>query len=372
VSAGSAGLLASALVAGCGRLGFEEVSDRTVPVTLTPAQSTLNVGSKVELVASGGEPPYELVLSGEGTLVGTTFVAPTSAGETIVTATDALGDSAAATIRYRGERLFVVGGLVGGTAVPSVLLSEDGAIWTPAGALPVARANGALVVYDDRMYYLGGLNAGGSPTNDVFASSDGATWTLVGTLPVTNTGFTSIVHRGAMWIVGGATGNGDGVDAYSSTDGATWTPAAKIAGPRHEHDLISYRDTLYVLGGHGNGLLDDVQRTTDGTSWSPPASVLTFTADFAAAAELDDRMFRICGSGCTATESSTDLVSWTPAAALPGPRESPGLVGFGGRLFVIGGGSADVLATIDGSSWPVVGTLPDARVRTAAVQFTPR
>jgi len=369
--------VAFAFATGCGRIGFSEVAvnggdgDATT-VTLIPALSTINVGSKVELVADGGVPPYELALVGEGSLTGTTFVAPTRAGESLVSATDSLGRSATATIRYRGERLFVVGGLVGGTAVPTVLSSEDGAIWTSLGALPAARANGALVVYDDRMFYLGGLNAGGAPTNEVFSSSDGVTWTQVGTLPITNTGFTSIVHRGAMWIVGGATGAGDGVDTYHSTDGATWTAAAKIAGPRHEHDLISDGDTLYVLGGHGGALLDDVQSTTDGTAWSPRGAVLTFTADFAAAAQLDDRVVRICGAGCTATESSTDLVTWTPGANLPAMRESPGLVAFGGRLLVIGGGSTAVLATTDGSSWPTVGTLPDARVRTAAVQFTPR
>ncbi len=39
------------------------------------------------------------------------------------------------------------------------------------------------------------------------------------------------------------------------------------------------------------------------------------------------------------------------------------------RLLLIGG-DATVLATIDGASWQEIGSLPDARGLTAAVQFT--
>ncbi len=364
---------AIALLAACGRLGFDVDGvggDGGDGLAVLPAVSTINLGSKVALSASGGVPPYTFSLTGEGVLVDTTFIAPSRAGSSTIAVTDARGARAMATIDYRGDRLFVVGGFVGAALDGAVLSSTDGTNWAQVGALPQPRGNGALVVFDDRLFYMGGLNTGDVMTNTVYASSDGVTWAQVGTLPIATTGFTSVVHAGAMWIVGGATSNGDGVAAYRSTDGQTWTPAGSISGARHEHDLISHGGKLYVLGGHGNGLLSDVQSTTDGTSWSQPANVLTFACDFGAAGELGGRAFRICGSGCTTTEYSDDLATWTPGEPLPGERTGAQLVGFNGKLLAIGG-AQDLLATTDGTSWSVAGALPAGRTRTAAVQFTP-
>lgn len=366
-------LVIAALLAACGRLGFDARIDTDGAVDLlelVPAEATINLGSKQSFVVSGGAPPYTLAIVGEGALDAGVFVAPSHAGETIVRATDADGNTGSAVVRYRGERLFVVGGLEG-AAVASVLSSSDGASWVETGSLPVPRANGALVVYDDRMFYLGGLNQGGVPSQEIFVSSDGASWSMHGMLPTTNTGFASVVHAGEMWIVGGSTDNGNSVQAFHSSDGATWVSAAPITTPRHEHDLIVHGSRLTVIGGHGDvAFLDDVQSTVDGIAWEPADATLTFTCDFAAAGRLGDRVIRTCGDGCTNTETSLDLASWTPAADLPSPREGPALVGFEDQLLLIGG-DTDVLATVDGSSWAIVGALPQPRTRTAATAFTP-
>jgi hypothetical protein len=118
-------------------------------------------------------------------------------------------------------------------------------------------------------------------------------------------------------------------------------------------------------------LLDDIAITTNGTSWSAPTQRLTFACDFPAAGELGDLAIRTCGSTCTNTEKSTDLINWTSAAPLPdGARESPVVLGHAGRILLIGG-TATVQATTDGSAWTLVGSLPAARTRTGAVQFTP-
>jgi hypothetical protein len=253
-----------------------------------------------------------------------------------------------------------------------VLASSDGVTWAAIGNLPAARGNGAFTVYDDRMFYLGGLNAANASTTTVWTSTDGAAWTQVGALPVANTGFTATVHAGELWYVGGATAQGNSGLAYHTVDGATWTSAAATLTPaRHEHDLISRDGMLCAIGGHGDtAFLDDVQCTPDGSAWTTIGHV-TFAADFPAAGEVGDLAVRTCGTGCTATETSTDLATWTPAAPLPdGERESPALVGFGGRMLLIGGNTT-VLETTDGAGWTAIGSLPAARLRTGAVQFTP-
>ena len=359
---------------GCGRVGFESrvAGDAGARLVVTPATSLINVGSKQPLAVSGGVPPYQLTLAGQGAMVGSTFVAPTRAGESRIDVADAEGRIGTATIDYRGDRLFVAGGFLGTAATASVLSSSDGVTWTMVGNLPAARGNGAFVVYDDRMFYLGGLDAANASTTTVYASTDGALWTQVGALPVANTGFTATVHAGELWYVGGATAQGNSGLGYHSVDGVTWTPAAMTVAPvRHESDVISRDGKLYVIGGHGDtAFLDDVQATIDGSSWSLVGHV-TFAVDFPAAGELGDRAFRTCGTGCTTTETSLDLATWTAGGPLPdGERESPALVGFGDRMLLIGGGTT-VLATTDGAVWTVIGSLPASRARTGAVQFTP-
>jgi len=359
-------------LAGCGRIGFDERGAEG-SLSLTPSAPVVNLGSRVDFEIVGGTPPYTLSLDGAGTLAEQSFRAPSSAGESTIRAIDADGLVAMATVTYRGDALFLVGGIIGGTVVPDVFRSDDGVTWAQIGMLPNPRANGALVVYDDTLFYLGGLDIGQNPTNDIWSSSDGVTWTRFGALPVKNTGFTAIVHAGEIWFVGGATEAGNSGTAFHSSDGLAWNAApADAPNPRHEHDLISRDGRLFVLGGHGNtGFLDDIVSTTDGTSWTSASQRLGFATDFAGAGELGDRAFRVCGSSCNQAETSTDLVTWTPAANLPNQRESPAVVGFGDRLLVIGGG-ASVLSTVDGSTWNAIGTLPQTVVRTAAVQFTPR
>jgi len=366
----------------CGRIGFSDLvggpgapdASDAPQLGLTATPPTINLGSKAQLAVTGGTPPYTFTVAGAGVMVGSAFVAPSRAGESTVQVTDAVGAMGSTVVSYHGDQIFVVGGIVAGTEDASVLVSSDGGVtWSQAGSLPAPRANGALVVYDDAMIFMGGLSPAGAPTPDVYRSTDGSTWTRIGSLPIANTGFTATVHLGEIWFVGGATSAGNGGTAYHSADGITWT-AAPAAMPvvRHEHDTFSRDGSLYVLGGHGDaGFLDDIAITTDGTSWSAPAERLTFASDFPAAGELGDLVIRTCGTGCTSTETSTDLIHWTAAAPLPdGDRESPALLGIGDRMLLIGGGST-VQATTDGSAWTQIGALPASRTRTGAVQFTP-
>lgn len=344
-------------------------------IGLAALPSTINVGSKAELIVTGGTAPYQFAIaSGDGVVAGTTFIAPSGAGQSVVKVTDADGGTGTATITYAGSSLFVAGGFLGASVTASVLVSTDGGgTWAQVGSLPMPRANGAFVVYDDAMYYLGGLNASSVPSKEVYRSPDGATWTQVGMLPVATTGFTATVHRGEMWFVGGSTSNGNSGTPYHSADGSSWTAApAAIAVVRHEHDVISRQGSLHVLGGHGDtAFLDDIVVTTDGSSWATSTSRLTFACDFPAAGELGTLVLRTCGSGCTTTETSTDLATWTPAAPLPdGARDGAVILGSGGR-FILVGGAQSVQSTVDGSSWTAVGSLPASRSRTSAVQFTP-
>jgi len=363
---------------GCGRIAFDEARSGdgggSGAIVLDPPTATINLGARVELTVTDGTPPFTFTATGGGWVDAEgTFTAPVRAGSSQVRVTDSVGNAATAAIRYEGSRLYLAGGDAAGARTDQVRSSTDGVAWSVVGHLPAPRANGALIAYEDRLLYLGGLDVNAIPTNDVFASSDGATWTPIGQLPDRLSALGITVHAGELWLAGGnSAGSGNVADVYRSRDAITWSRVGALPMTVHEHDLISREGQLVVLGGHADsGFVDTILTSTDGASWSTSATRLTFGTDFPTVGELGDRIVRACGSDCTATETSTDLTTWTPSTFPGGVRSGAALVGFGGR-FVLVGAQPDVLVSADGIAWTTLTTLPLTLTRTAATQFTPR
>ncbi|MBL8623762.1 MAG: hypothetical protein JNK64_20805 [Myxococcales bacterium] len=365
-------LFAALLGAGCGRIGYDPVVDGGDGLAIDPPSATINLSSPLQLTARGGTPPYGFaVTAGAGEVdVDGGFVAPARVGQTVVTVADAAGALASATITHRGARLFLIGGQRGGAALDEVLASDDGVTWALVGHLPAPRDSGAALVWNDRIYYLGGIDAGGASQDNVWASTDGVAWTAVGALPNRAGSLGATVHARALWIAGGyEAGSYDQV--YRSTDAVAWTQVGQLPTARHELDLLSADGALVALGGHdAAGYLTDVLTSPDGATWTTRGA-LTIGQDFASAGWRGPYVLRGGGFG-VAMERSSDLATWAPVAPLPGaPREAPGMVDDGARLLIVGGGT-EVLASVDGDAWTTVGALPDARARVAAVAFTPR
>ena len=369
-------LVATALVASCGRLGFDERpvdGDASDSLSLEPATATINTGSKLQLVARGGVAPYRFEVDEGGWIDARSglFVAPSRVGTSKVRVIDAVSTTATAELTYRGSTIFMVGGAEGASDTNAVRASTDGTTWTTVGALPAARTNGALVVYDDRMLYLGGtLNAVPQPT--IFASTDGVTWTAVGNLPAPIVATAVTVHQGALWVVSGYSGVTDYPEVRTSTDGVTWAIAGTFPTPRHEHDVISRDGRLVAIGGHGAGFLTDIVSSTDGVSWTTNPGSLNFATDFPGLVELGTTVVRSCGDACSGVETSSDLVTWTTTPLPDGPREGPNLVVLDDRVWLFGGGNETIRASGDGMTWAAVGVLPTAAVRSSAAVFTPR
>lgn len=367
------------LAAGCGRVQFDERSETagdassTLALVLEPPTATINMGSKLQLTASGGVPPYTFDVLGGGWIdpaVGL-FVAPSRVGTSTVRVTDAASATATAEVMYGGSTIFLAGGLVGGASVTEVRASSDGLTWNVVGALPAPRANGSLVVFDDRLLYLGGNNAG-VPQPTIYASTDGASWMLVGMLPDRVVSAAVTVHAGALWLISGYEGTVDHPEVLRSTDGVTWTNAGMFPTPRHEHDVISRDDRLVVLGGHGAIEYTDIVSSIDGATWTTSPTTLSFATDFQGGGELGDTVVRSCGQSCSTVEASSDLTNWATGTLPDGTREGPSIVNAGGRLLLFGGGRTSILASTDGIAWSVVGTLPVTISRGSATVFTPR
>ncbi len=157
------------------------------------------------------------------------------------------------------------------------------------------RSTHGSLVFQDKMWLIGGRTASENHIAEVWSSTDGYNWTEVN--PSAAFGarkeFVSMVHDGKMWVLGGEIeGNLLANDVWYSSDGATWheaTPAASW----HVRDYFggvafasgaTGSDEMWVLGhytGDARGIpgVEDHHYSTDGSTWSsvsvsglPPSS----------------------------------------------------------------------------------------------------
>lgn len=251
-----------------------------------------------------------------------------------------------------------------------MLASTDGSTWSQVGRLPAARDSGSAYVWEDQLFYVGGVDDGLASRTEVWRSVDAINWTAVGALPSPVASGADGAHADALWLIGGWHA-GDLTSVYRSTDGTTWTEVGQLPVGRHEADLISHAGGLYVFGGHqGSSFPVELLRTEDGATWATVSGQVNIATDFTGSGWHDGFAYR-GGGFSVAVERSSDLSTWALIDPLESPREGPAFVSFDGQLLVIGGAVAVVTPGPDGG-WLTVGDLPDDRGRVAVVQFTPR
>jgi len=231
----------------------------------------------------------------------------------------------------------------------------DHAGWT-------ARHGHTSVVYDGKMWVMGGY--GSSPTykNDVWWSTDGITWTQA----TASAGWgarrehTSVVYDGKMWVMGGFDGSRKN-DVWWSTNGITWTRATASAGwsARYGHTSVVYDGKMWVMGGTDTGYLRDVWWSTDGVTWTQATAAAAWSARQEPTSVVHDgKMWIIGGYGDRSVWWSTDGVAWTQATAVAAWPGRYGLTSLAvdDKIWVMGGADGgvrynDVWWSTDGATW---------------------
>jgi hypothetical protein len=198
------------------------------------------------------------------------------------------------------------------------------------------------LVYKDRMWLLGGWNPLDKVhfpricNSEVWSSTDGANWELVTPQAPWEGRHASgyVVHDGAMWIVGGDANQGHyQSDVWRSENGAEWELVCpEVPGaPRALYYAAAYDGRIWVMGGQT-------------------------MPDFAPAAEA-------LYTDVWCSENGADWTCVTEHAPWPSRGGTEGLVVFGGRLWMLGGGTYDtpttperlfyndVWSTTDGVAW---------------------
>lgn len=185
------------------------------------------------------------------------------------------------------NKLWILGGSTTENSFDNrVWYSEDGSTWTEATAGSVdrftSRQNHAAAVFEDKMWVIGGTT---QFDNDVWNSDNGATWEMIAQ---TNefqdrSGYTVTAFNGKLWVIGGHGFPGGELfaDVWSSADGNEWEEETALAGftARVFHQTVAFQDALWVIGGvDDNGAKSDIWRSEDGKTWNRVTPAAAFPA----------------------------------------------------------------------------------------------
>jgi hypothetical protein len=264
-----------------------------------------------------------------------------------------------------------------GTGTNWTRVATQGTIFSP-------RDGHSATVFQNKLWVIGGwdggVGAGGTETrlNDVWSSADGITWTkhepTGGIIFSPRVGHDAVVFQNKLWVIGGnLQTETDSNEVWSSTDGDTWTlvPSVSPFTARRSHRVVAFNGELWMTGGGEQVLVgadpgtSDVWHSADGASWALQSA--PFPPRLRHAAEVfNGRMYVIGGassenylSGTLYNDvwSSADGIAWvreTPAAQFA-PRWNPALIVHGSGLWLAGGFGLsymnDVWRSSDGKNW---------------------
>ncbi|MBK8230783.1 MAG: hypothetical protein IPK72_09430 [Candidatus Eisenbacteria bacterium] len=149
--------------------------------------------------------------------------------------------------------IWILGGHDGERETSEVWRSVDGVVWNCVLAVAPwsPRAGAKAVVFQDRLYLIGGGRIDGPSTNDVWSSGDGIAWIreTAAIAPEEPVGYTPVVHLDQIWLVGANRSGRFRSEMLVSSDGRSWRAQAAPWSPRGGVAAWSDGHSLYLTGG---------------------------------------------------------------------------------------------------------------------------
>jgi len=266
--------------------------------------------------------------------------------------------------------------------------------WRKVGNGPFSpRDEHTVLVYDGKMWLLGGWIGGETHVTEVWNSSDGTNWNLVtDDAPWKNKKSTNfVVFKEKIYALGGV---GEDLGVYSSVDGLNWYKIIDEVpwGKRYHPYIAVFKDKIWVIGGleigftqprpYGVEVYSDVWSSDDGVSWTMEKPYLQFPARglVHGYAVLEDELYIYSGgSKGTVILSETletlseyndvwktsDGLNWVRITNTPGwpPRTHSSITVYQKKLYLLAGSirsqaqdnlSNEVWKSTDGSNWEQV------------------
>ena len=241
------------------------------------------------------------------------------------------------------NKMWVIGGEIAYVGdARDVWYSTNGIAWTQATSEAGFSATyHTSMVYDNKMWVID-LNS------NVWFSTDGISWTqtTAEACGPTSAYPTCLVYDNKMWVFGlWAVSGYPRKDVWYSTDGITWTQATANAGfgARTYSTSLVYDNKMWVIAGQTNtGYVNDVWYSTDGISWTRATANAGFncSGSYPTSYVYDNKMWVIDKGG--SVWHSTDGISWTQAIIQAGfgARGWPTSMVYDNKTWVIGGNVA--------------------------------
>jgi hypothetical protein len=237
--------------------------------------------------------------------------------------------------------------MIGDGADPQLIYeSSDGADWQAkrTDAAWGTRFKSADASFDGTLWRAGGFEPRGEQRtyfNDVWKSRDGTNWSLVtAAAPWSPRASAHLVSfRDSLWLVGGEPNDGT---VWNTRDGVTWVPHRDTGLPAAApQGVVSFNEALWIIGhGRWETATNDVWTSPDGAHWRQVLSRLPWQPRTDPGVGVaKGRMWVIAGAGRNDVWSSVDGRLWVRSAAdLPGPpRTADFIVSFHDAVWVFGG-----------------------------------
>ena len=259
--------------------------------------------------------------------------------------------------------------------------SQDGADWTlvkPNTFLDRSfdaeldwegRHTAGYVVYDDKMWIVGGDANQGHYMFDVWNSTDGEKWTYVNKRKPVPWGprvlHYTLVFKGQIWVMGGQTipqiGSEKEVfyrDIWTTTDGVNWTQVVPKEPFWPQRGMIGgnvvFKDRMWVLGGGTydtpktpkRKFFNDVWSSADGVSWQLHLKSAPWAPrQYHEVAVFDDRMWVLEGyakGNRNDVWHSSDGVNWYELPGTPWkPRHAASVFVHDNALWMVAGNNME-------------------------------
>jgi hypothetical protein len=268
-------------------------------------------------------------------------------------------------------KMWVMGGYTARGYSGEIWYSSNGADWERVPPSPFTdqwtpRTDHTSLVFDDKLWVLGGVGGCGNSCGIVAYSSDGHSWTISSQSNQYSTpfnspsiveryGHSSAVFNGEMWVLGGTVEQPYGglrrtSDVYHSADGKRWTYESAPWSPRRYHSSVVFDDKLWVFGGFMDSAESDVWYTSDGKHWERAPNAPWPARFNTIAVTYDGKLWVMGGFVYDEGKSSSDMwftedgMSWELYSLAEWlPRSGSSAIVFNETLWLLGGSSEEKL-----------------------------
>jgi len=185
---------------------------------------------------------------------------------------------------------------------PLVSYSTNGITWSMPSVTGLTNGieQHTSVVFNGAIYTLGGMTRTLNQTNAVWRSTNGTTWTQQ-TAPTwgARARHASVVYDNKIFVIGGTynDGNSEYRDVWSSTNGTAWVQVTNSAAwtGRNDHTVNANSKGMWLVGGNDGFFKKDVWFSRDGGTWTNVLQNAPFAERAAHAAAIKDGYLYIFG-----------------------------------------------------------------------------